>query len=175
MTFQILINIIKSNFEAIIALSAFIVAAYQTYSIHKNQKISIKPLLTFKRQIHNTIDTTTLTVYVENNGLGPAIIESFKFYHHNAILNDNHEDIYLYIDSVLVKIHSSIKLISLGSMNKGSVLLPQNKLTLICVSMPKELEKQFDEGLVKFDLMITYKSLYDEKFNLNSQNEYGSG
>ena len=74
MSFELIISI-----SAIfIALSSLIVAIWQNILTRKHNKLSVKPLICI--DYHFTDDEELNGIYLDNTGLGPAIIKSFRVF-----------------------------------------------------------------------------------------------
>jgi hypothetical protein len=59
----------------IIAVSALVVSIWQVRVLHRHHKLSVKPYLNYSLI---QVDST-LTVYVKNQGFGPAILQDISF------------------------------------------------------------------------------------------------
>lgn len=61
----------------VIALSALVVSVTQTKIQQKHNKLTVKPYLGYS--LNQSVDDDLLTVYLTNNGFGPAIVDKITF------------------------------------------------------------------------------------------------
>ena len=61
----------------LIAMSALVVSVMQTRIQHNHNKLTVKPYL--HNSLEQDIDNNLVSVYIVNDGFGPAIVENMKF------------------------------------------------------------------------------------------------
>lgn len=95
------------------AIAALLLAAYQPYENRKHNRILLKPCLTQHRQI---VNRKALKVTIQNVGLGPAEILSFKY----EVNGNFYDDLSLAIKDSPMPIH--VKSLSAFSAKPGAVI-----------------------------------------------------
>jgi len=156
---------IMSLSAMIIGLGTLIVFIYQTDLIRKQQYMSVYPYLTFGYSQNNQ----EFVFYIENKGIGPAIIESVNI---QTPSGNNYSNISnLVVD--LMKKHDpnhNIKFIY-SSFDKGEMISEKEKIEFLKIINPDYNKLDFlfkfiqNKGLV---FEIIYKSIYDEKWEISN-------
>lgn len=158
------------SFSAIfISLLTLVIFIYQTNLMRKQNFLSILPYLSVDTSINHVQGTFTLEL--KNLGIGPAIIESRKI---------KNEEKWMDIDFVdflqnFIQQDSSISIRS-TTLTKGTAIPANSSLILIKVFMSPE---KFPDFMAKFenlqangiDYEIIYRSIYDEKWKINSSTD----
>lgn len=77
--------------SVIIALCALGFTVWQGFRQRKHDRLSVKPHIDFYEKFSHTDDNLIYTLFVQNNGLGPAIIRSHRVYKRSGTNNENVE------------------------------------------------------------------------------------
>ena len=162
MSFELIISI-----SAIfIALSSLIVAIWQNILTRKHNKLSVKPLICI--DYHFTDDEELNGIYLDNTGLGPAIIKSFRvFIDEDEILQSDYELWEGAIKKLEFPPNINLKIFVLL---KESVIYPNDKKCLIGINSmvePSDYQQYFYNALRRIDFKLEYESIYEEKFSQN--------
>lgn len=165
----------SSNIAVFVASIAAMFTAYQSLLLRKHNRLSVKPhLSTWTR---NEEDGTRYIIYfcLENNGLGPAIIKDFIVYFDGEKIGDNHDGEALKkIVNEKVKEQGGILRNTISTLGRGFAFPTDRKEVVFAIHMAmhmgfdKELYKKFVD---RFDLDITYTSVYGEPRTLSTKDE----
>lgn len=163
-------QIITSIAGVVVALCALGLTLWQLSVAQRHNRLSVRPHLTTWRTIQ--LDPFSVIVTITNNGLGPALIEEFKFTSPNGKpLEGKPEEqladaLYLffsdYEDTVAIETAHMYADLSVA-VGEERVLL---KLDIIGDEVPTDAF--IDEQISKVKLNIKYKSFYGEVFNYSS-------
>ena len=151
--------------SVIVALSAFGVAIWQGWLTRRHNILSVRP----KLQINvNTL--SGLFYHLENQGLGPAIVNDFKIKYGDTVIENPLEDPYPKIfDEKLYGYEYKFNIPRIGAS-----ILPNSKNKLLFSLVPVKPLGEPKEvlGLIYRTLIfeISYKSMYgNELFNCESR------
>lgn len=172
----------KRTVDRIIGVSAIVVSTltlimfvYQTRIMHKQSRLSVTPRLAFGLDLTAVDTTLTYTRYVNNKGLGPAIINSSK------IVQDDKEyemDIETFVTTVFPELSNLGEFTSFSSLSDGHTLSAGESRVLFSYrfsessasSINEYLQIGIDEDL-PFNLIVEYSSMYDEKWRVESKTD----
>jgi hypothetical protein len=163
-------TVITGISSGVIALCALGISIWQGSQARKHNKLSFKPHLT--TWTHRNVQKGFYAIELINNGLGPAIIESF-------VVNVDGKRI---SGDGTVPIEKALKIVfpnhSYESHHsyvaKGYSMAAKERCTIVAVQFtgPQFPSSEFVEhALNRSDLEIAYKSFYEEVFNLSTQKE----
>lgn len=127
----------------VIALSALVVSVMQTRIQHNHNKLTVKPYLHYS--LEQNFDDDIASVYIVNDGFGPAIVESITFMYKNKSYNSLED--YLKASGEIKNRRGSY------NYNKNSVFKSNQKNLLV------ELKGMSHRNV---NVEINYKSIYEE-------------
>lgn len=139
------------------AIAALLLAAYQLYETRKHNRILLKPCLTQHRQI---VNRKTLKVTIQNVGLGPAEILSFKY----EVNGNFYDDLYLAIKDSPMPIH--VKSLSAFSAKPGAVIPANKEVVLYEAEFIDSAHFEEIEKAIDVNVDIKYASFFGEEFDL---------
>ncbi|CAM1343638.1 hypothetical protein [Tenacibaculum amylolyticum] len=131
----------------IIALSALVVSITQTRIQQKHNKLTVKPYLGYS--LNQSFDDDLLTVYITNDGFGPAIVDKIIFIYNGKT--------YKTLEDYLKASGESKNRRGSYNYNKNSVFRSNEKNLLVSLKGLKH------RGVT---VKIYYKSIYQEKGEL---------
>lgn len=145
-----------------IALAALSVTVWQLSVIRKHNKLSVRPYLAFW-EWHDGADNT-YSLYLQNNGIGPAIITSFSVYvDHKRI--DGRGDIALG-KAAFVLFKNSNVLVERAYVHKGYSMAANETRRLIQLNLkavtPPLTMTDLEQVRDRVRIVIEYNSIYDE-------------
>jgi hypothetical protein len=156
--------------SVVIALCALGISVWQGIQTRKHNKLSFRPHLT--TWTHSNIEKGFYAIELINNGLGPAIIESFTVkIDGKQISGEGAEPIekalkILFPNHTYQSHHSYVA--------KGYSMAAKERCTVVAVQFtgphlpsPEFVEHAINRG----ELEISYKSFYEEVFHLFTQKE----
>ena len=178
---KILYELKKINPDRIVSISAIIVSVgtlllilYQTNLIQKHQKASVMPSLFIGYGVSGEDDIKE-TIWVSNQGLGPAFIENVNIIHEGEIYNT---DPYGYISTI----ESNDKSTYINRLNSGRIIPANEGITIyekITDSTSKivisnffafsyEIDRMPTHNINKAVIEIVYKNVYGDKWKIRS-------
>jgi hypothetical protein len=127
-----------------IAISALTVSVMQTRIQHNHNKLTVKPYLHYS--LEQNIDDDMATIYIVNDGFGPAIVEKITFYYNGESYNSLED--YLNASGEIKNRRGSY------NYNKNSVFKNSEKNLMLSL-----------RGIQFRNVKVTiqYKSIYDER------------
>lgn len=128
----------------VIALSALVVSVMQTRIQHNHNKLTVKPYLHYS--LDQNFDEDLASIYIVNDGFGPAIVEQITFTYNGKSYNPLEDDLNA-SDEIKNRRNSH-------NYGKNFVFKSSQKNLLVQL-------KGLQERHVKVD--IQFKSIYDEK------------
>ncbi len=143
--------------SATIALSAFVVAIWQGWITRTHNILSVTPLLYM-----HIDDSDGLNYYIENQGLGPAIIKDFIIRVGNNVYENPVRDPY-------AEVVQSVNLCNMKYeyflLTKGSPLLPEKQKLLLSLKFtgPNSNVYSYAQVEEKIEFEIQYQSIYKDK------------
>lgn len=157
------------NAAILIALCALFFTMYQTLATRKHNRLSVKPHLCFFTHKEFNDNETILKSTLHNNGLGPALIKSFQFYlDEKEIEVKNSDDFDPYIKKILEKLEYKHSFTNLG---KDYAMKAGEERDILVIKTPVTDKNEINEYLKpieRFDLKITFESMYGEKDEYDS-------
>lgn len=145
-----------------IAVVALSVTVSQLSVIRKHNKLSVRPYLAFW-EWHDGADNT-YSLYLRNNGIGPAIITSFSVYVDQKRI-DGRGDKALE-KAVLILFKNSNVLVERAYVNKGYSMAANEKRRLIQLNLnavtPPLTMVDLEQAQNRVRIVIEYESIYDE-------------
>ncbi len=152
----------------VIASLAFFLTVYQTKQTNKHNRLTVKPHL----QTWNTITKTTCSVFLLNNGLGPAFINSIDYYLDKKKLESKENEP---VDVILGSIFNGYieDPYTTARFASNNVIKAGDKVTLVefCIkdNYPHDQYPIADIIGDRTDIVVKYKSIYEEDFTLDSR------
>jgi hypothetical protein len=146
----------------LISLGTFTVFAYQTYLIRKQQYASVMPYLALRvMEARNGNQLSTAQLILKNDGVGPAFIRDIRIVYRDSAYTLDPAAFY----RSLVSPDSTS--ISTQTIEIGHVIPAGQEITLI--NAPSEYTASLLNEIAKSAaLEITYTSVYDEAWQINS-------
>ena len=156
--------------SVLIALCALGYTMWQSKQTQRHNKLSFRPHLT--SWSHSNGDKGVYTVKLINNGLGPALIENFVFKIDGKIMSGEgtepiHKGLTIRFPNNTYQSHQAY-------MVKGYSMAAKEKCTILAIqfSKPTSLSKEVIEHVLnRADLVIKYKSFYEEEFTYSSEDK----
>ncbi len=150
----------------LISLMTLIVFILQTNIIREQQRLSVLPYL---YMVNENSGLPTYKFKLMNNGIGPAFIESVNVRYKGKTFNMDIPT-FLYqnvpeMDSVYNVFHSNLVDGQLIPAGKEIAIFEVNNSIEDAEKLLKVMRQLNDEG---FDYEIVYKSIYEERWKLNS-------
>ena len=163
-------EVITGISSAVIALCALAYTVWQGKQAQKHNKLSYRPHIT--SWSHRNTDKGVYAVEVMNNGLGPALIESFTVKIDGKVISGEGTE----------PIETGLKILFPNAqyqshqahMGKGYSMAAKEKCTIVAVqfSGATPLTKEaIEHTFNRADLIIKYKSYYEEEFIFSSEDE----
>jgi hypothetical protein len=173
---------IRWNSEKLLSISAMAISfitlmifIYQTNLMRRQNYLSIMPYLSISTS--NSPAAFRYSISVQNNGVGPAIIESVTFYSGNKSydLKDFGDEVHRFLKTQN-PIFDSLTTVSFGTLNRGLAIPANSDYLILGVQgakrdydlMHTELNRMLEDGL---DYEIVYKSIQDEYWVLRNDSE----
>lgn len=156
--------------SALIALCALAYTIWQGKKTQHHNKLSFRPHLT--TWTHKDIDKGVYAVELMNNGLGPALIESFTIKVDGKNISGEQTEpiekgLKILFPNLVYKSHQEY-------MGKGYSMAAKEKRTIVVIqfSEPRSISKEVVEhAFNRADLIIKYKSFYEEVFTYSSEDD----
>ncbi len=179
---------VKFNSDRIIAVSAIMISLmtlfiflYQTNVVEEQSRLSVRPRLTFNKNI--TRSTTlrdsssstevNLSLILRNNGLGPAIVESSSIDYRGKSY-----EIGSFFQEVFPELANYGYFQMITELTEGEAI-PASEATEIFSYRYNEKDQELIDqylGISKsfdlpFDVLIVYSSMYEEKWKVRSNTQ----
>ena len=163
-------NVITGISSVVIASCALAYTVWQGKQTQKHNKLSFRPHLT--SWSHRNSDKGVYAVEVMNNGLGPALIESFTVKIDGKVISGEgtepiEKGLKILFPNAQYQSHQAY-------MAKGYSMAAKEKCTILAIQFteamsftPEVIEHTFNRA----DLIIKYKSFYEEEFTYSSEDE----
>ena len=160
-------NLISGVSSAIIALCALGLTIQQTRISQRHNKLSVQPHLT--TWIHSDHSSHFYTVDLLNNGIGPAFIKEFKILIDGQPLTGEGTEP---IEKALKVLFPNYQYTSRQAFVDAGYSMAVNETRQVAIvkfeginlPTPEEVE----QSIKRASLLITYTSIYDEIFKLDS-------
>lgn len=167
------INLITAISATVIALIALYVSIWQGIVNRDHNRLSVKPVLHFSsgELCEEDSEVTTYYIHIENRGLGPAIIKSFKVYYQDYLLTSadlkiNRFNLLSVAADMATYKEGGVNKLSSRTLPPDSMLSPGDKMELLTVEIiQKDPIKRANviTDLFDIDVKIKYKSFYEEE------------
>ncbi|WGF93987.1 hypothetical protein [Aequorivita marisscotiae] len=171
--FDISSDTIIGVFATIIAIIALGISIWQGIVTRNHNKLSVKPILHFTSGPlpYENDGNIVYQISIGNDGLGPAIIKSYKILYdsveitskeygiHQASLISLAADKATYKENIKREINGT-------SLGKGSIILPNNSIRLLSfrfVELDSIKRENIITNLYNIDIEIIYTSIYQGK------------
>lgn len=153
------------SFSAILlSLCTLIVFLYQTNLIRQQQYMSVYPYLEIG---YNGINTKEFSFTIENNGVGPAIIEELKVGNEGELRQQD------FVEFFFNKIQSTKKFkLTYSNLYGGQLITPNKPIEIFKSTDTTNYTSDKLYGILKKDNMtfeITYSSIYGEKWKITNK------
>lgn len=159
----------------VISVLTLIIFIYQTNIINEQSKLSVRPRLIFG-MIQSTNDSTVIfKQYVQNKGLGPAIINEASITYEEGKFD---LDFTKFVYAKLPRLGEYGNLLSTTIVSKDGTLLPNEVITMYEIEIPlskvegitKYLNINPDDVKPNWLFELEYTSLYeDETWTINDR------
>ena len=154
---------------SVIALCALVLTIWQAIVARKHNKLTVKPYLTTWSTI--LAENYFYQVDLINNGVGPALIKSFKVFVDNKELSGTHAGS---LDKAFQMLLPSVSYESYNSfLINGYVTAAKDKHELIKIKFSDISAPKFEDveqAFKRIRLFIEYESIYNEKHLFDSSN-----
>uniref|UniRef100_UPI001CAA833B hypothetical protein n=1 Tax=Teredinibacter waterburyi TaxID=1500538 RepID=UPI001CAA833B len=152
-------------FVAVLALGFTI---WQVILTRIHNRISYRPILVLATE--HSFEKKSFTVVLANNGLGPALIKSFRIRVGDRVIEGDHSNV---VFNLVKELFSNVKYtISCGGISDKYCMPPSEIFNILSISFPEDVpmtSEEILEWLNTADLHISYESIYGEKFELDSK------
>lgn len=155
-----------------VAFLAFAFGAWQTWSTHQHNRLSVRPLLIWHVGRRADSNSSTISYSIKNLGLGPAVICDRYFTQSSARFvapDSNTDEVVAFVASVLgKKVHYILRNCSLPG--KKAAIPSQCEVVVAEIEFPgaSPMQLRIIEELTRdAGFHITYESMYGEPFKLH--------
>lgn len=156
--------------SAIIALCALGYTVWQGKQLQKHNKLSFRPHLT--SWSHRNSDQGVYVVDVINNGLGPAIIENFEVFLDGKLIQGEGTEpiakaLNILFPNVGFQAHQT-------HMANGYCMAAKEECRILAIKFKAPVplaEEAIEHAFQRADLIIKYRSFYEEEFTYSSVEE----
>ncbi|EGQ7830716.1 hypothetical protein [Vibrio parahaemolyticus] len=155
-------EILSQYASEIIALCALFLTVYQASSQRRQNRISLKPHLDLFTERHFNNGVGRIEIYLINNGLGPAFIETFEI-----TLGDKN---YNAKDALTVLFGNRSDEFNYTELSKGYAIAHNQRIRVLSVNfLAKDWAEVngLEESISSLELSINYKSVHGQLFSLN--------
>jgi hypothetical protein len=162
-------DLVADHAETVIALCALIFTAYQVTATRRHDRLSVKPLLCAQIETDITGQVGRLEVFLENHGLGPAVIDHFSIQLSGKALDFAHVGAAKQIFSEILG--SAPTTYSLGGPRQGESLKADARLRIVQAYFEvKDHEEYLHKvrQLGMLELVVDYQSVYGNRQHLKS-------
>ncbi len=154
---------------SIIALCALGLTIWQAFLSRKHNKLTVKPYLTTWSTI--LADEYFYQIDLMNNGVGPALIQSFRVFIDNEELSGTESEL---IDRAIKMLFPKTGYNSYNSfLSKGYMMAAKDKHELIKIKFSDISKLKFEDvehAYKRIRILIEYESIYNEKHIFDSSN-----
>ena len=156
----------------LISLLTLVTLIYQISMERRQSRLSVRPRVEFTDYESLEGSSIRRSLVIENRGLGPAIFESGYIVYEGSNYKLDFEA-FFWEEQLL---DSLVSLNKNTSLSQGSSILPGKSITLYEVTFPLSHLNQVlknrrlidEEGEPKFQVIFTYSSLYEERWEQRS-------
>lgn len=163
-------EIIGNNTSEIIALSAFILAAYQLYLSRKSSRLSVIPHIAHYASTTRNNGSAIYEFTIANTGMGPAKLTEWQLlFDGQDIEKSEYQVIDNYLNYLCAGKKSSI---TVGNLSEDHMIASgeQFKVLRVQVNIEKQIEfYDLEKSLDRLDLRVKYQSVYGDKYLLSTQ------
>ncbi|AVF95390.1 hypothetical protein AL552_17335 [Vibrio diabolicus] len=155
-------EILSKYASEIIALCALFLTVYQASSQRRQNRISLKPHLDLFTERFFNNGVGRIEIYLINNGLGPAFIETF-----DIALGDKN---YSARDALTALFGDRSDAFNYTELSKGYAIAHNQRIRLLSVNFPAKDWAEvsgLEESINSLELRINYKSVHGQAFSLN--------
>jgi hypothetical protein len=169
MYFENVWKLIADNSGIIIALCALVLTIWQAFLTRTHNKLTVKPYLTTWSTMAGNEDF--YQVDLMNNGVGPALIQSFRVYVDNQELLGTESDL---IDTAIKMLFSQSGYDSHNAfLSKGYMMAANDRHELIKIKFSNPNVPRVEEvenAYKRIRIVIEYVSIYNDKYAFDSSN-----
>ena len=159
-------SFIGSNAAEIIACCAFFLAVWQGFVTRHHNKLSVTPQLVFETTVQ--AKPRQVSVHLNNSGIGPAEVISFKYFFDGKDLDSSELDVmFEYIGE---SFYNGKELEAGGGVFRvGQYLSVGSRCLLFYVQTDPSLDETLNhqeliKNLKRLQIEVEYKSLYGKKY-----------
>ena len=164
-----------TNLSVFVASIVAIFSAYQALLLRKHNRLSVRPHITdwTRHQETNIKGKHFLRYFIENNGLGPAIIKDMEISFDGKVIGENKKpsELISLIKTIIEESDLEVHFGNCAILGYGSSLREGKEiatLTLDCYPTMGTPLEDFEVFMDRFDLRLRYKSIYGEDFVLDT-------
>jgi len=162
-----------SDIAVLAASTAAIFTTYQALLLRKHNRLSIKPHLTTWTYDDDSNQNYKIYFVLANNGLGPAIIKDFIVFFDGHKIGDNYDQSSLksQVDEK-AKQKEGILRNTISTLGRNSAFPIGKQEVLFSITTPMHMgfdKSEFQEFIDRFDVDITYTSVYGEKYSISTK------
>lgn len=157
-------NFLSENGSETIALCALFLTIWQLAVQRSHNKISVKPHLFLFHDKDRFNNEGKITVYLINNGLGPAYINDFKVY-----LDGKEAEARFAVEAVFGKRDDGLQFMTLGD---EFAIAHGQRVSLISIRFPVESWDDIEATescLDRLQIAVKYSSAYQSKYTLDTR------
>lgn len=150
-------NLISNNSATVIALSALFVSLYEAYRGRRHDRLSVRPWLCVYKKKDKDKETGLRLV---NNGIGPAIINSFNVYLDNQLVSKPGSNFW---KEIITKFKIDMDKVSFRTFVVPFWLPAREDLPLFALKLEvadSEEGKLFNSIIERIKIVIEYQSCY---------------
>jgi len=141
----------------VIAVLAFVVAAYQVIVGRKHNRLSVRPSLVFYRNIVKL--QPRVQIVLRNAGIGPAFTKNFRVTLDGSPVRVTTPLEWWRVATKLgIPVDESIGIV----IDRQGAISPNEELTLLAISTPEKPEVAL-KAVERLDIHVDYESAYGEK------------
>lgn len=160
-----LLQEVKSvDWAVLIACAAATFTGYQALLMRKHNRLSVKPHLSTWTTDTQVGDDYVIYFYLENNGLGPAIIQKFEVFFDEAKIGDCYDRLALNKRmSEKVEEQKGITKHIISLLGLKTAFPAGKKEVLFAIHMPMYMgfsKQAYADFMDRFDLNLEYSSVY---------------
>ena len=161
-----------TNISVFIALIVAIFSGYQALLLRKHNRLSVRPHITTWVRHTEVAGKHYLRLFLENNGLGPAIIKEFTLKYDGKELGANKEMPALIREiRALVAEDECLSYDNCAILSYGSSLRDGKEIAVVsftCKPNDKTNMQDFEAFMDRFDIYVRFKSIYGEVFEMGT-------
>ncbi len=173
------IDFIRNNLLAIatafIALMALFLSVFHGCSMIKHHQLSLRPILTFNVESKPLESLGELGIFLNNDGIGPAIIKKFVIVVNGEKMTTNDSSHGGWIPAKKILFNDCKDKIITGWLSTN-LCLTANEKTLILGYHKSDHNDELNEILLevakKVDIQVEYESLYGVKYKIKLRECY---